>query len=366
MADPHLQDPDDQEFMRRALDLAERGWGRVSPNPLVGAVVVQGGRIVGEGWHREYGAPHAEVEALRSAGELARGARLYVTLEPCSHSGKTGPCTSAIREAGIATVVFAARDPNPLAGGGGAVLRSAGLEVRSGVEEAAARALNAPFFHAYLPDQPRIPWTELKLALSLDGRVADSMGRSAWITGEEARAEVHRLRAGADAVAIGVGTAMADDPLLTTRGPFTPRNPPVRVVFDRKLSTPAEGRLARTAIEIPLWVICAPDAPIDNRRRLEAMGAMIIEAPDLRGSFLALGNQGIRSLLCEGGAHFASALLREDLVDRLSFFFSPLFLGGQGADPFRELTSPPLADAYRWNHLSTRVFGADTLITLER
>ncbi len=210
--------------MRRALELAARGWGRVAPNPLVGAVVARGGEVVGEGWHTGYGRPHAEVEALRVAGEAARGATLYVTLEPCAHHGKTPPCTDAILAAGVRRVVFAASDPNPRAAGGCAVLETAGVEVERGVEMRAALDLNAPFFHGIAG--PERPWTELKLAVSLDGRVADRDGRSAWITGEEARAEVHRMRAGFGAVAVGIGTALADDPRLTVRGAVEPRVPP--------------------------------------------------------------------------------------------------------------------------------------------
>lgn len=256
----------DAEWMRRALALAAGGWGRVAPNPLVGAVVVRDGASGGEGFHAEYGRPHAEVEALRAAGEAARGSTLYVTLEPCAHTGKTPPCTDAILAAGARRVVFAASDPNPKAAGGAAALEAAGVEVTRGVEMRAALDLNAPFFHGIAG--PERPWTELKLALSLDGRVADRDGRSAWITGEEARAEVHRMRAGFAAVAVGIGTALADDPQLTARGPVEPRVPPTRVVFDRRLRLPADGKLARTAREAPVWVVAAPDAPAERRDAL--------------------------------------------------------------------------------------------------
>jgi diaminohydroxyphosphoribosylaminopyrimidine deaminase / 5-amino-6-(5-phosphoribosylamino)uracil reductase len=209
---------EDALHMRRALELARRGWGQVRPNPMVGAVVVREGRVVGEGWHTAYGSAHAEVEAIRAAGSETRGATLYVSLEPCSHHGRTPPCTDAVREAGIARLVFAASDPNPLARGGAEILREHGVEVWGGVLEEEARELNAAFFHRFGADGSR-PWVELKLALSLDARVADLEGRSAWITGPDSREEVHRLRAGHDAVAVGIGTALADDPLLTVRGP---------------------------------------------------------------------------------------------------------------------------------------------------
>jgi diaminohydroxyphosphoribosylaminopyrimidine deaminase / 5-amino-6-(5-phosphoribosylamino)uracil reductase len=363
---PPGEEDADASFMRRALELAGEGWGRTAPNPMVGAVIVQEGRIVGEGWHREYGFPHAEVEALRAAGDHARGATMYVTLEPCAHQGKTPPCTQAVIDAGISRVVFACHDPNPKARGGEEVLREAGIETRAEVLEEPARSLNAAFFHAHDPAAPRRPWTELKLALSLDGRVADHTGRSSWITGEEARAEVHRLRAGFDAIGVGIGTALSDDPLLTVRGPLLPRTPPVRVVFDRKLRTLPTSRLARSAEASPVWVIASADAPTSNRRALERAGVTVLEADGLADAFAVLADRGIRSLFCEGGARFASAVLQADLVDRLSLFYAPLLLGAKGADPFRDLPSSALAETHRWTRRRTRVFGGDTLISVDR
>lgn len=356
--------PKDREHMRRALELAARGWGRVAPNPLVGAVVVRDGRVVGEGYHAEYGRPHAEVEALRAAGERARGATLYVTLEPCGHHGKTPPCTDAILAAGVRRVVFAASDPNPRAAGGCAVLEAAGVEVARGVEERAALDQNAPFFHAHT--RPERTWTALKLALSLDARVADRRGRSAWITGEAAREEVHRMRAGFDAVAVGIGTALADDPKLTVRGPVEPRVPPVRVVFDRGLRLPPEGYLARTAREVPVVAVAAPDAPAERRKALEGLGVRVLPAAGLEEGLRALREAGIASLFCEGGALLAGALLEGGLVDRLHLFYAPLFLGTQGAGPFGRLASPEIEEAPRWRRLRTVAFGPDTLVTLAR
>jgi diaminohydroxyphosphoribosylaminopyrimidine deaminase/5-amino-6-(5-phosphoribosylamino)uracil reductase len=348
--------------MRRALELAARGWGRVAPNPLVGAVVARDGEVVGEGWHTEYGRPHAEVEALRAAGEAARGATLYVTLEPCAHHGKTPPCTDAILAAGVRRVVFAASDPNPKAAGGCSVLEAAGVEVERGVEMRAALDLNAPFFHGIAG--PERPWTELKLAVSLDGRVADRDGRSAWITGEEARAEVHRMRAGFGAVAVGIGTALADDPRLTVRGAVEPRVPPVRVVFDRRLRLPPGGELARTAREVPVTVVAAPDAPAERRAALEALGVRVLVAETLWDGLRELRRAGIGSLFCEGGAVLGGALLRAEVVDRLHLFQAPLFLGPEGANPFAALDSPPIGEADRWRRLRTASFGPDTLVTL--
>lgn len=357
--------PEDAAFMRRALDLAARGWGRVEPNPRVGAVVVRDGEVVGEGWHAEFGGPHAEVAALRDAGKRARGATMYVTLEPCAHFGKTPPCALAVREAGIARLVFACRDPSPKAGGGAAALAEAGVEVVGGVEEAAARDLNARFFHSVGPDAAR-PWTELKLALSLDARVADLEGRSAWITGEAAREEVHRLRAGHDAVAVGIGTALADDPRLTVRGPVAPRRPPVRVVLDRGLRLPLASHLVRTAAETPVCVVCGPDAPAEARLALEARGVAVLVALDLPGALRALRGAGIEAVFCEGGAALASALLEAEVVDRLTLFYAPVLLGPRGRDPFAAIASPSIERARRWRRLRTDAFGPDTLIVLER
>lgn len=352
--------------MRRALALAERGWGRVSPNPLVGAVVVQGEEIVGEGWHPEYGRPHAEPEALRQAGDRARGATVYVTLEPCSHFGKTPPCSEALLEAGIARLIFAAPDPNPVAGGGAARLAAAGVEVLGGVEEQAARDLNGAFFHRFNPDGKRRPWVELKLALSLDARVADAGGRSFWITGEEARTEVHRLRAAHDAIAVGIGTVLADDPLLTVRGAVEPRVAPVRVVFDGDLRLPLASRLAATARELPVWVVARSGAPAEARAALERAGVRVLFADDVEQALAALRSEGLLSVFCEGGARLASALIDAGAVDRLSLFYAPLLLGPLGGSPFAGVTSPALQDAVRWRHLRTSTFGDDTFLSLAR
>ncbi|MEX2583517.1 MAG: bifunctional diaminohydroxyphosphoribosylaminopyrimidine deaminase/5-amino-6-(5-phosphoribosylamino)uracil reductase RibD [Gemmatimonadota bacterium] len=356
----------DARFMRRAIELAERGRGRVAPNPLVGAVVVRAGHVVGEGWHAAFGEAHAEVEALTAAAGAARGATLYVTLEPCAHTGKTGPCTEAILAAGVSRVVFACEDPDPAAGGGGEVLRDAGLQVSSGVERSAARALNGPFFHRHSREAPPRPWTELKLALSLDGRIADREARAAWITGAEARAETHRLRAGHDAVAVGIGTALADDPNLTVRGREEPRIAPARIVFDRNARLPLDSRLVRTAREIPVWVVCLPGGDEMARRRLEAEGVRILEAVGLADALTALRSAGFNSVFCEGGARIASSLLAGGLVDRLTLFYAPLFLGPEAIDPFEGLESPPLAEAARWRLVRAEPLGNDTMISVER
>jgi diaminohydroxyphosphoribosylaminopyrimidine deaminase/5-amino-6-(5-phosphoribosylamino)uracil reductase len=357
----------DRAFMRRAIELAWRGWGRVAPNPLVGCVIVRDdGRVVGEGWHTEYGHPHAEVEALRAATAAARGATAYVSLEPCSHHGKTPPCTGALAAAGVRRVVFGGYDPNPRASGGGEVLRAAGIDVVGGVEEAAVRDQNAAFFHAHAPAGAERPFVALKLAMSLDARIADRDGRSVWITGDESRAETHRLRAGYDAVAVGIGTALADDPRLTVRGAAEPRIAPARIVFDRTLRMPADGALARTAREVPVIAVCEPDAPAVLRQPLEDAGVTIIAGSGLAGQLRAIREAGVRSIFVEGGAGLASALLAADVVDRMYLFYAPVLIGPGGAAPFAGLPSPPLADATRWRHLATQPFGADTLITLAK
>lgn len=363
-----MHDPDDHDddAMRRALALAARGWGRVAPNPMVGAVVVRDGEVVGEGWHGEYGRAHAEVEALRAAGERARGATMYVTLEPCAHHGKTPPCTDAVLAAGVRRLVYATADPNPRAGGGAARLAAAGVEVRGGVLAEEARRLNAAFLHRFGPRAAERPWIELKLALSLDARLADATGRSAWITGEPARAEVHRMRAGHDAVAVGIGTALADDPLLTVRGPLQPRVAPARVVFDRQARLPLDGRLLRSADAAPLWVVVGPAAPATAIEALEHGGARVLRADTLADALRRLAGAGVGSLFCEGGATMANALLGAGVVDRLHLFYAPLWLGPAARSPFDALPSPPIADAVRWRCVGSERFGEDTLITLDR
>jgi diaminohydroxyphosphoribosylaminopyrimidine deaminase/5-amino-6-(5-phosphoribosylamino)uracil reductase len=358
--------PQDVHYIRRAIALAANGWGRVAPNPMVGCVIVRDGEVVGEGWHTEYGQPHAEVQALRAAGDRARGGTAFVSLEPCSHWGKTPPCTDALVAAGVRRVVFGGFDPNPKARGGAEVLRAAGIDALGGVEEAAVRDQNAVFFHAHSPAGAERPFVGLKLALSLDARIADRDGNSVWITGEEARAEVHRLRAGHDAIAAGIGTVLADDPLLTVRGAVEPRVPPTRIVFDRRLRLPLESKLIRSAREAPVWAVCEPGATDALRQPLEDAGVKIIAASGLADQLRALREAGVRSMFVEGGAGLASALLAEDVVDRMHLFYAPVLNGPGGASAFPGIPSPPLADAVRWRRVDTRTFGADTLITLAR
>ncbi len=350
----------DVQFMRRALRLARRGWGQTAPNPMVGAVVVRDGVVVGEGWHRRWGGPHAEVEALRAAGDAAHGATVYVTLEPCNHHGKTPPCSEALIAAGVRRVVAGAADPNPVAVGGAARLRAAGIDVVVGVEERAARELDAPFFHALLSDRP---WVTLKLALSLDGALADHTREPGWLTNPRSRRAVHRLRAGADAVAVGVGTALADDPALTVRGVPAPRVPPTRVVFDREARLPLASSLVRTAAEVPVVVVCA-DAASENARRLAAAGVLLLEAPTVDDALRGLrARHGVRSLLVEGGAGLAAALWDGAAVDRLIIFRAPVVLGAGALGAFAGAGPVRAEAARRLPVVERRAFGDDLMTT---
>lgn len=349
----------DETWLRRALHLAELGWGQVHPNPLVGAVVVRDHRIVGEGWHAQFGAPHAEPMALDAAGELARGATLYVTLEPCAHHGKTPPCTDAIIASGISRVVCAMRDPNPEAAGGIERLRAAGIAVEVGPLTDEAGRLNARFVHRC--QQVGRPFVAVKLAVSMDGCVADAEGRSQWLSGAEAREWVHRERAGHAAIGIGAATAIADDARLTVRGAVTPRIPPTRVVFDRSGRLPASHGIFADAASVPVVVIRGPDAPVLPAHS----GVTEVRAADLGAALAGLDALGLDSLLVEGGGRLAGALLGAGLVDRVYQVQSPLWLG-QGRPAWPGLGTPPLAEAVRWRTVARRILGTDTLLVLER
>jgi len=330
-------DERDAAFMRRALTLAKKGWGQTAPNPMVGAVVVKDGVVVGEGYHSRFGAAHAEVDALRAAGERARGATVYVSLEPCAHFGKTPPCVDALVAAGVSRVVAATRDPTPTAAGGAERLRAAGIDVAFDVESSAARELNAPFFHAVVSDRP---WVTVKLALSIDGAIADAGRGPAWLTGRKARREVHRLRAGTDAIGVGLGTIRADNPELTVRDAPPPRVPPARVVFTRRGQLPITSAVARTATDVPTIVV-AESVDLSHARRLMALGVDVVAATSLEEGMRALRQRGIRSLLVEGGAGITGALLGANLVDRLIIFQAPVLLGAGSLPGFE--SAPTMA-----------------------
>jgi diaminohydroxyphosphoribosylaminopyrimidine deaminase/5-amino-6-(5-phosphoribosylamino)uracil reductase len=324
-------DPVDEAWMDRALTEGQKG--HPSPNPHVGAAIVKGGELVSVGHHERAGEDHAEVEANKAAGAKAAGATLYVTLEPCNHDGRTPPCTEAITSAKIARVVIGCRDPNPhVAGGGIERLRAAGLEVVDGVREATAARLIAPWSKFVTL---AIPHVSLKLALSLDGRIATRTGASKWVTGPEARVRVHALRAQSDAVAIGIGTALADDPRLTVRD--SPGHSPVRVIFDTKLRLPRGSRLVETATQIPTWVVCSMDAESTIEQELVMRGVEVLRAPsstegriDVALALRMLADRGIVTLMVEGGAELAGSILASRLADELHVFIAPTLLGPRG------------------------------------
>jgi diaminohydroxyphosphoribosylaminopyrimidine deaminase/5-amino-6-(5-phosphoribosylamino)uracil reductase len=326
----------DIKRMRRAIELAR--CARPSPNPPVGAIVVdRDGAIVAESYHLQAGSDHAEVAALGAAGEAARGATLYVTLEPCNHEGKTPPCVDAVLQSGVKRVVIGCIDPNPhVAGGGAARMQEAGLEVELGVLGADARALVTPWSKFITTGVPHV---SLKLALSLDGRIATRTGQSKWVTGPEARAKVQQLRAQHDAVAVGIGTALSDDPRLTVRDAelLGSAKPPARIVFDTRLRTPLGSRLVETARVVPTLICCGEEAPEDEERALVAAGCEVLRLPmtaegrvDVAAALSALGGMGIVSVLFEGGAELAGSLLAARLADELHAFVAPKLLGPRG------------------------------------
>ena len=353
----------DQLHMRRALELARRGWGQTAPNPMVGAVVVRDGAVIGEGFHAVFGGEHAEVSALRAAGDQAKGATLYVTLEPCNHQGKTPPCTDAILAAGIARVVAAISDPHPEAGGGAKRLRAAGVVVDVGIEAEAARELNAAFLHSFGAVRP---WIVLKLAVSLDGAIADAAGsrgvKGRWLTGADARRQVHHLRAGVDAVAVGVGTLMADDPMLTVRDVPRPRIVPRRVIFDSELRTPLGAAVVRTARMAPTIILARrPDAR--RRSALEQAGIEVRVHETLVAALAELTSDGVTALLLEGGARLAGSFLEQRLVDRLIIFQAPVVLGAGALNAFAHVSEATAAALGNLRVVERATFGDDVMTT---
>ena len=322
---------EDERWMDVALTLAKNG--SPSPNPHVGAVVVNGEGIVASAHHERAGTDHAEVAALRSAGDRAKGASLYVTLEPCSHHGRTPPCTDAIIASKVARVVIGCRDPNPHVEGDGATkLRAAGIEVVVGVREEKAKAWIAPWAKHITHG---LPYVSLKLALSLDGRIATRTGESKWVTGPDARAKVHLLRSRSDGIAVGIGTALADDPRLTVRD--TPGESPLRIVFDTKLRLPLASRLVQSAREVPTLVLCGVEAPVESEAKLAAAGVECLRCAvsaegrlDILAALRALAQRGIVSLMVEGGAELAGSLLAGRYADELHVFVAPILLGPRG------------------------------------
>ncbi len=358
-------------MMRAALALARRSLGRTWPNPAVGCVIVKDGTVVGRGRTRDGGRPHAEVEALARAGERARGATAYVTLEPCSHFGKSPPCADALIGAGVAKVVSAMEDPFPEVNGRGhARLRAAGIAVEVGEGGDEAAEINAGFLMRVREGRPLF---HLKLATSLDGDIATASGESKWITGEGARAHVHRLRAIHDAVLIGAGTALADDPDLGCRLPGLGAYSPTRVVLDSQARLGASSRLAMTARERPVWLLCTAQAPQAARRALHDRGVEVIELPagpdghvDPGVTARELGKRQLTRVLIEGGAEVAAAFLKAGLVDRVSVYRAGLFLGRDGRSAIASLGLGRLDFAPRFSLVSSQIVGGDTLETWRR
>lgn len=354
----------DRAHMTHALALGRRGLGQCWPNPAVGCVIVRDGRVLGRGRTASGGRPHAEPQALAQAGQAARGATAYVTLEPCAHHGQTPPCAQTLVDAGIGRVVTALEDPDPrVAGRGHAMLRAAGVTVEAGLMADQARQDLAGFLTRTTQGRPMVT---LKLASSFDGRIATATGESRWITGPEARAHVHALRAGHDAVLIGAGTARADDPMLDVRGQGARPNP-VRVVLSRKLDVPRDGKLFATAHEQPVWLIHGADASDEARQSWEQAGARLIECPaqgrqvDLPSALRALGAAGLTRVFCEGGGTLASALIGAGLVDRLVGMTAGLALGAEGVPALGAMGLDRLAEAPRFRLMGTRPIGADLL-----
>jgi diaminohydroxyphosphoribosylaminopyrimidine deaminase / 5-amino-6-(5-phosphoribosylamino)uracil reductase len=355
----------DEKRMRRALALAERGRYSTSPNPLVGAVLVRNGDVVGQGWHREAGGPHAEIEALSRAGGKARGSTLYVTLEPCAHRGRTGPCADALLEAGVSAVVAARRDPNPrVAGRGLARLRRGGVRVSTGVLAAEAARQNERFDRWIVSGRP---FVLAKAAVTLDGRMADSRGRSRWITGREARRRGLEWREEYDAVLVGAGTAIADDPRLTRRLGLNHTTAHRRIVLDGRFRVPESCHIFDRPEGVEVWT--ATEAGREKEKRLTRRGVAVIRFPaapaarvDLRRGLARLGREGVTGLLVEGGPETLTAFREAGLIDRWAIFFSPRLLGG-GAPAFLGGKDRPLSAAERLSAVEYGVFGEDLLVT---
>lgn len=370
----HPPVPTDGTFLRRALELAERGRGFVEPNPLVGAVVVRDGRIVGEGYHERFGQAHAEVNALGRAGDLAKGATLYVTLEPCCHQGQTPPCTDAVIAAGVRRVVAAATDPSPHACGKGFErLRGAGIEVTTPLLEAEARRQNAPFFKLLTTGRP---YVHAKWAMTLDGKLASASGDSKWISSEASRRTAHELRGRMDAILIGVGTALADDPLLTARPPG-PRTA-IRVILDSEARLPTTSRLVQSAKQVPVLVLTTRLAHPTNIDCLERSGCEVHIADSPPDSprpspFLSrvpldfvlaeLGRRRLTHLLVEGGANVLGSFLDAGAIDEVHVFLAPKLLGGAAAKtPAAGLGISRVADALRLDHTEVKTLERDLYI----
>lgn len=354
--------------MKRALELAELALGRTSPNPVVGAVVVNNGEIVGEGYHHRAGTPHAEVHALRAAGSLSRGSTIFVTLEPCSHHGRTPPCANALIDAGVKRVVIATEDPNPLvAGRGVSLLEEAGIETRVGVLQEEAVHLNQ-FFFKYIKSGR--PYVTIKSAMTLDGKIATAGGDSRWVSGEESRRLVHQMRNVYDAIMVGIGTVLKDDPLLNTRLDDAIGRDPVRVIIDSMLQLPLNSQIFKTARQQKTLLFCSDQAKADQMARLEQVGIEVITLPGteeilpLDEILVELGKRELCSVLVEGGAEINASLIENGLADRIHLFIAPKIVGGRGAPtPVGGLGAELMKDAIPIKLMETAYCGQDILLT---
>jgi diaminohydroxyphosphoribosylaminopyrimidine deaminase/5-amino-6-(5-phosphoribosylamino)uracil reductase len=369
--------PHHETFMRRALELARQGETRVEPNPMVGAVIVRNGRVVAEGWHDVFGGPHAEIQALHAAASRAgrrggatdlRDATIYVTLEPCAHFGKTSPCAPALVESGIRRVVLAVRDPNPVTGGRGTrELRRAGVEVVTGVLRAEAEALNAPFFKLH---RTGLPWVIAKWAMSADGRIATRAGRSQWITGPEARAAARRIRARCQAVVVGIGTALHDDPELLPGLPVPPSpfpRPYARVVLDSLARLPLRSKLVRSASAVPVLVAVSARAPGSRCRALDKAGCEVLVAgrrrPEIGKVLETFGRRGFTHVMVEGGGGVLGSLFDDRLADEVYAFVAPRVIGGQRATGPVGGTGPStVADGFQLERAEWIPYSPDLLL----
>ena len=358
---------DDEKYMRQAIALALKGTGRVNPNPLVGAVVVKDGRVIGEGYHQQYGCPHAERNALAACTESPAGATIYVTLEPCCHHGKNPPCTQALIQAGVSRVVVGSADPNPLVAGKGiAQLKAAGIQVEEGCLQAECDAINFIFFHYITTKQP---YLALKYAMTADGKIACHTGASRWITGEAARHHVHQLRNKYAAIMVGTGTALADDPELTCR--IENGNNPVRIVCDTQLRTPLSTKLVTTATEVPTIIATCCQDEIRHKPYQEA-GCQVWVLPaknevvDLHALLQRLGQEKIDSVLVEGGGQLNWSLLQAGLVQRVYTYIAPKIFGGSTAkSPVGGIGVDTPQQAFQMKVISTQQLGDDFLLEQE-
>jgi diaminohydroxyphosphoribosylaminopyrimidine deaminase/5-amino-6-(5-phosphoribosylamino)uracil reductase len=362
-----MKENQDKHFMRLAVSEARKGQGHTSPNPCVGAVIVKSGVVIGKGYHKKAGTPHAEINAIRNASESVVGATIYVTLEPCNHSGKTPPCSKAILDSGFSRVVCGMTDPNPLVNGSGIdFLRSHGIEVLSSVLTQECEALNYPFIKQITQG---IPWLIMKAGVSLDGRLNYQHGKGGWITGEQSAYEVHKLRNTVDAILVGRKTVEIDNPSLTTRLTSTDSKDPIRIILDSDLSTSLSSKVYHLDSQAPTWIICAADAPKVKKEQFQNLGLKLIEINrsekglDLLLLLEALGKEKICSVLVEGGARLHGAFLREKLFDYAHLFYAPLFAGDEGVALIEGYGVQDRSAAPRLEHVTHKRLGDDILIS---